>query len=294
MIPILLFLGFLAAPADLTVAQEFVNTASQHFQRGAYQDALDSLRKAEPIAAQAHHPSLAPIRFNIARCLDELGRKAEALDAYASYLKLPDEGHRKQRAVAAIKELKRALFGGLSVSCDPSGASVKYTGPKEGTRVCPFQVSELSPGTYQVVVEFAGYERFTKSVEVVAGQVMPVTARLTKIVSEAPPPVVDNKPASPTKVWPWVTMGIGAAALAGGAVLTLKGIDERDAAEGLSPGDERDDKVSSYEQSELFSWIGYGVGAAAIVGSVLWLSLDDGRSEPSSWHFTGSGVWIQW
>ncbi len=113
-----------AAPAadKLAEAQALVNTAVVHFRAKEYDAALKALLEAEVLAVAANDPGLASIRFNIARCLEELERWPEALAAYETYLKLPDDSHRKARAWKAVGALEERVFGRLDVACDPPEA----------------------------------------------------------------------------------------------------------------------------------------------------------------------------
>jgi len=109
-------------------AQRLVNEASALFSDGEYEASLKALREAEALASEVDRSALPLIRFNIARCLQELGRYEEAIEAYQAYNKLPDASYRKQRAFKALQELEREVYGTLSVACDPVGATIEIRG----------------------------------------------------------------------------------------------------------------------------------------------------------------------
>ncbi|MCB9548305.1 MAG: uroporphyrinogen-III C-methyltransferase [Myxococcales bacterium] len=292
-----LLVGVAHAASTLADAQGLVNMAAERFRDGDFAAALTALQEAEPIVAAANDPSVAQIRFNIARCLEELGRDDEALAAWQVYLRVPDATHRKQRAVAAVTALKKRIYGALAVSCEPVGAAVKIEGLLETAAPCPFRREDLKPGVYKVHVAFDGYSEGMREVEVVAGETaaasfrleaLPVAGGLVVPPMEAPPPA--------TNPWPWVLIGTGVVAAGGGAFLTTQAIAARDDAESLPPGDDRDGSVDDFETAETLSWVAYGVGAAAIAGGVVLWILDDPATPAGAGdvEMVPGGVRIRW
>ncbi len=275
---------------DLAKAQTLVNTAAQHFLSQRYEAALTALVQAEGLAVRANDPGLAGIRFNIARCFEELGRGSEALAAYEAYLKLPDESHRKARAWKAVTALEARLFGRLQIVCDPIGAQVAVAERPDAPASCPLRLERLKPATYHVTATHPGHLPAELEVRVTAGK--DATLEL-KLVPEAPPEPAappPPPPAPPTNPWPWVVVGAGVVALAGGGVATVSAMDARDEAEGLAPGSERNDAVSSFELGRSLSYSAYGAGAAAVVGGVVWWLLD----EPDAVTAGPTGVALRW
>lgn len=292
----LLALGMIApaAAAGIGDAQGFVNTASQAFRKGDYKTALDALRKAEPIVLEANDPSLAQIRFNIARCLQELGQNTEALKAYELYLKVPDSSARKSRAQLAIQSLKRKVYGGVAISCDPAGAMVTIKDVTTAPAACPLRKAELAPGDYKISVAFDGYETDERTVTVGVGEPVAVTVSLKRTGGGLVMPNMDP-PADPVDPWPWIWTGGGALLVAGGVGLTVSAISARDDAEPLQPSSERDDLVKQYERNEALSFVAYGIGIAALTtGLVLLTADDDEPAKSASLRWTGNGVMLQW
>lgn len=280
-----------SAAASLADAQAFVNSASQAFRKGDYKTALAALRKAEPIVQEANDPTLAPIRFNIARCLEELDRNAEALEAYERYLSIPDQSGRKSRAQAAVKALKRKVFGGIAISCDPEGAMITIAGLIDQPAACPLRKGEIKPGKYTIQVEFEGYQSQTRDIEVAVGEPRAVTVSLTR---EGGVTMPDMDPPEATDPLPWVLTGGGALAVVGGLALTFAAIDARDDAESLQPGSPRDDRVDDFERNETLSWVAYGFGGVALLTGVIMLTMDDDAPASAGWHMTGNGVLVRW
>ena len=281
-----------AAAATLADAQALVNTASQAFRKGDYATALADLRKAEPIVQEANDPTLAPIRFNIARCLEELGRNDEALKAYESYLNIPDQSGRKGRAEAAVKALKRKVFGGVSVSCDPMGAMVTIPGLLDQPAACPLRKDEIKPGKYTVEVAFDGYTPETREIEVAVGEPLAVTVALTRKGGVTMPDMTPPEPGADPL--PWVLTGAGALAVVGGVALTFAAIDARDDAETLQPGSTRNGRVDDFERNETLSLIAYGFGGVALLTGIIMLTMDDEAPTETGWRMTGNGVMARW
>jgi hypothetical protein len=255
-----LLLAQLPAPpapsAAATSAQTSVDRASDLFRARDFAGALEALRSAETAAAAANDPALATIRFNIARCLEELDRGPEALAAFEAYLALPDEPHRKERAWTAARALETRHFGALVVACRPGIARVEVGGVTAQPAPCPFEQRRLAPGPYTVTVRALGHRPETRVIQVAAGAPTPADFSLVEDASTVPP--------SGPGPWPWVAMGAGLAAAGAGAWLTLAAIDARDDAERLPPGGKRDETVGTYHSRETGAWIAYGLGLTGV------------------------------
>ncbi len=279
----LLLAASAAAQAALAEAQALVNEAAAHFRAKEYAEALAALQKAEPIAREANDPALASIRFNIARCFEELERWQEARGAYEAYLELPDDSHRKARAWDAVKALEARVLGAAEIACRPAGAQALVKEHPGAGRICPVRLGKLEPGTLHVTVQLDGYLSEEHTIEVRAGRTAALDVTLKRdpaAAPAAPPPaaVVAAAPEPSTELtgspWPWATAGVGVALLAGGGVLTVLASSDRDDASKLPPTAARDDLVESFEVKRDLSYAAYGVGAAAVVGGVLWMLLD--------------------
>lgn len=287
------------APADeaalqakrLQEAQGFVNQASQLYLQADYEGALAALRKAEPLAEAARDPGLPGIRFNIARCLEQLERWPEALSAYQAYNKLPDEPHRKERAWEAVQALKRKVYGILSVTCFPQGAQVRVEGPAMQTLsgVCPYRNEEAAPGDYTVIVTHPGYLDARQGATVAAGLGANVEVTLERDPAAAPPvaSAAVEAPVRPLSILPWVAVGVGAATAGVGVYFTTAALSDRDDAESLPPGEDCDDAVSGFESNRTLSYIMYGVGGALAAAGVTMVVLQSvGDSDEASVQVT--------
>lgn len=274
-----------ASGEDLARAQSLVNAATQSYQAGEFAAALSALKKAEAIAARADEASLASIRFNIARCLEQLGRAEEALEAYRRYDQLPDAQHRKQKAFEAMQALEQRVFAVLSVSCAPAGAVVEIPGLTSGARPCPWQSAKVRPGAYAISVEAPGHAPQVRSVTVKAGTAENVQFALSPNVSSAPPSVVGTAPPPPGRgldPLPLLVLGGGVLVAGVGGVFTGLALNERDAAEEALPGPAQDGAVSNFETYRTLSYVLYGVGGAAAATGVVLFFLPGSEDDPAA------------
>ena len=263
-----------SAAEDLTTAQQLVNRASQAFSRKDYKTALDALQRAEALAAAANDPALPAIRFNIARCFEELNRFEEAIAAYGRYNELPDQSHRKQRAWEAMQRLKSKVYAQLSVVCSPAGSLIEIAGLTKGAVTCPWKSDEVPPGAYAVKISHPGYESQIQTVDVSSvGKGFNVEVTLKSLLP--PPSVAGMAPSKPVNPWPWMTMGAGLVVAATGGFFTSSAVDNRSEVQDLPPGSERTSLQDDFEFNRTLSYAMYGTGGALVAGGLLWWILDE-------------------
>ncbi|MEO1227855.1 MAG: PEGA domain-containing protein [Myxococcota bacterium] len=285
--------------------QALIDKATQAYGAARYEEALISLRRAERKAEDAGQLDfLASIRFNIARCLEQLGRKKEALEAYRAYDKLPDLPHRKQKAFASIEKLQADVLGVLAVTCQQEGSSVLVLEVSDAAQSCPFRSRGLDPGRYEVEVDAPGHLKSVRAVQIRAGATTAVDFDLSPqpaappTAARAPGVVVADAPGPPRELspWPWVTMGTGAALVGLGAVFNVIGSEQINDANELPPTQERADLVSGSETNEALTYALYGVGAAAAAGGLVWLIIDmtsGGEAEALGFHANAQGIEVR-
>lgn len=280
---------------DVQAAQGLVNEAAQHFRAGDHEAALKALRTAAPMAERSQPTALPTIRFNIARCLEELERWDEALEAYEAYNTLPDQQHRKQRAWAAVQALEKKVYGAVAVTCTPGGALVRLVERPDDVRPCPARFEKVKAGPHTVRVEHPKAPQAEVEVTVEAGATATAQVALEAGVA---PPVLTAAPVAPppaSSPWPWVVMGSGVAVVGGGAVLSFLALDARDEAEAAVPGSAQDDAVDLFEQRRTLSYVAYGVGGAAVVTGIVLLFVG-GDDDPQAAVAPGGpmGVTLRW
>lgn len=256
----------------LARAQVLLTTAGRAYAKKDYEGALAALREAEPLAEQAGDPELAKIRYNIARCYEQLGRSEEALTAYERYDRLPDATHRKQKAFAAMQALEQEVFGQAVVACAPSGATVEIQGLTDGPAVCPWQTTRVRPGRYAVEVRALGHLPREAELVVEAGATATLNVELEPDAAATPLAVAEPVPAAEVRPLPWILMGSGAVVAGVGGVFHALASEASTDVETLPPGAEQDDAFSAFERDRILAYSLYGVGAAtAITGLVLQL-----------------------
>ncbi|KQC03989.1 MAG: hypothetical protein APR53_04245 [Methanoculleus sp. SDB] len=81
--------------------------------------------------------------------------------------------------------------GSVSVTSDPSGASVSLDGVDQG--VTPLTISGISEGPHSLTLAKSGYQDYTESVTVVAGQTTSIAVSLT-VAGVTPLPGTSNPP----------------------------------------------------------------------------------------------------
>jgi len=260
-------------------AQARVNAASQRFGAGDYEGALTELRVAEAIAAKVDRQALPGIRFNIARCLEELGRTEAAIEAYEAYNALPDASHRKRRAFQALERLRKQVYGTLTVVCDPQGSVIEIKGVTEGRPSCPWTNEAVQPGSYALTVNHPGYLESVRLVSVQAGRAETVQVALERdpdalqLLGSAPPP-------RRVRPLPWVLVGVGTALTGAGVAFQFSAGSSRDEAEDTDPGSEDQlDAISAFERDRALALTSYGLAAGTLVAGIILFIVDGGKKD---------------
>lgn len=155
-----------------------------------YVSALDMFR-----AAYNRWPN-PKILLNIGTTLRNLGRDAEAADAYEKYLRegKPD-AKRKAEVDAILKELSVKLAK-LRIEVNEPGARVLVDGKVVGESPQAITL-RVEPGTHTIVAEKQGYPAAAATVQISAGQERVVELRLVQ--AGVPPPTPPPSP-PPKKV----------------------------------------------------------------------------------------------
>lgn len=177
-----------AEPDDrlrLKKVQTYVDLGAELFQAGDFGGALAEFRRAEGLVEDPRHA--AALRYNIARCLEELGRHAEAVAAFERYLEAPDDAQTRRKAEEKLRALTGRVFGGLEVTCEPDDARVQLAGHDPTPRACPAAWKRLAPGAYAVTVD-AGAGPGETTVDIVAGRTTSLALRAPGTLRVTGPP----------------------------------------------------------------------------------------------------------
>lgn len=265
-----------AAPSRLDAeTREAVAAAGRHFSAGRYAEALDALRRIEDRV-----PEDASVRWNIARCLEELGRPREAIAAFERARALSADDADRDAADGRIAALRARLPGALWIVCE--GGTVRVDGLDPAA--CPARWDAVPPGRRAGRVEGPGGARgFTAVVR---------PDEVTRLRVEAPAPAAVEGPAR----WPaWVAVALAAGAAAGG-VVAMRAADEAAAeAAGAAERGRYDGLRADYDRATTLGYAAYGV-SAALLGLGAWLWLDPPGGDGAQAHgWRGGASWtVRW
>jgi hypothetical protein len=173
-----------------------VDEATNQFIAKDFSNALTLFRR---LRAESKEPAARiRLQWNIARCLEELGRHAESLRIFEDYSRSVEDPVRSSRARSKIHKLSQLVFGAISVSCEGGGAiQVSIKGSKH-TTPCPAVLDRLTPGATVIEGRRQGGDTVRSIVKVRAGQNHDV---ILKFRTEGPPAKMVQ--ATSSAVWPW-------------------------------------------------------------------------------------------
>jgi hypothetical protein len=293
-----------AQPAQVDAAGEREREARARYDEavaayraGRYQQAIALFLAADQLA-----PSAA-LSFNVARAYERLDDSAGALRFYRDYLRREVSPVNMAGVRTRIAELESDLAARgvqqLTVLSEPSGAFVSIDGQPRGPT--PW-TGELTPGNHEVTLLKEGHPVAKRALVLEAARSAEVSISLERSQETSapaaaapppaapagqrpPPPVASDAPAKhPFGPLPWITLGIGGAALlaAGGFELARAGAedDARDAKTQI-------DYVDRYEaahSNQTAARILLGVGGAFVVagGVLVVLDLTSKNSAPAA------------
>ena len=283
------------SPSDEAVAEQRRTQAKAKYERGA--DAYVAGRYKEAVelflAADRLSPS-APLSFNIARAEEKLGDTAGALRWYRDYLRRSPTVRNASEVHATIAALSATLakkgVQQLTVLSMPEGATVQID--DQPVVVTPW-TGELSPGHHHLSFSRAGYADAQRDVVLSASEPIDVSVLLAQKTAAAglsqasagtTGPVSDAPERGPRLgVLPWVTMGVGVAALGGALTFELlRRSAENDAkhATQLDYQAQLDRERSRATTARIF----FGAGSALVVAGGVMLLFD---SKPKSRAVSG-------
>jgi hypothetical protein len=193
--------AFAQAPPESSEAHRRFQLGVQHFQAGRYAEALGNFEHAYRLKP---HPL---VRVNIANCYDKLHRPVEAIDAFEAFL-AAHEGSEQQRheVEAAVDRLSKQL-GRLVLRVRPASALSQVDAETEARHGARW----LVPGSHRLVLSAEGYESSSRNVQIRAGEIEEVDAKLAPsrdVLASEPirtEPIV--QPLAPLSTGPLVPVG---------------------------------------------------------------------------------------
>lgn len=177
-------------------AKKTYGQAKEKFEAGDYAAALALYEQADEII-----PGVRP-KYQVARCLDKLGRAKEAVAGYQRFLgSSPDAEKFKAEvgdAKVRIEALKRSPAKVKVVTDPPSPPNLSFTvdgAPQRGPEL------SVPPGRHEIIAYADGFESYTQVVVVSFGEQKELSLSLTKgsrgTVAAAPAPVPTATTAPP-------------------------------------------------------------------------------------------------
>jgi tetratricopeptide (TPR) repeat protein len=230
------------------------------------------------------------VLISVAESAAKSGAIADAVAAYDRYLQLkPDASDR------ADVEAKRAALAAtpaqLAVVTEPPGADVSIDGRPLGKQT-PADIT-LAAGDHQLKCTLAGYEDALDVVHALPGGhderrivlKRPIPPPVAVAPAPAAPLVLATPPAKVPTAALWVTGSIGAAGLIAGTVLGIMALQEHKNFN-ENPTSESADRG---ERLALFADVGFGVGAMALVTTMVLLFDRDEAVPPPTASPTAAG-----
>lgn len=207
-------------------------------------------------------------------------------------------------ATVDLRPVPNHLVGSVRIMASEVGAEVKVDGQRVG-RTPVADPLRLKAGRHELEVNKQGVGQWKQTVEVQAGKEQTVTVDFTGEVAAAGG---DDAPAASSSsggggrassssgggagIWPWVTVGAGAAAL-GGALFTglsssnlhAQLAEKRDNNELIARSD-----IDAGNNLVLMTNVLIGVGSAAVIGGLAWWWFGDSPVDAAGRLETGFGV----
>jgi hypothetical protein len=266
-------------------ARDLAMTGAEAFDEQDFATALDRFQRAESLYKV---PSIAVM---VARSLARVGRVVEAVDKYEETLRMPLDAAAPeafQRAVAGAKaevEVERARVARLELRLPadaPAGTELRLDGKLVPAALVGVPIP-VDPGSHRVEARAPGRQPFGQELTLGEGGRQSLDVSLP-FEQPAPAPVAPTRLAAERGAGPStltvVLLAGGAAAVAGGAVTGVVALNRRSKLDDVCtpgcPSGMRSD-IQSFRLNRALSYIGFGLGAAAI-GTGTYLLLHRGSA----------------
>jgi hypothetical protein len=272
------------AQSDTAAARALFNDARKLVANKKYTEACPKFEESYRLEAGMG------TAFNLADCWEKLGRSASA---WAKFLDVAAEAQRsgqaerekiaRSRAAALEPKLSRLV---VEVQGAASGTEVRRDGALVGSASWGTPVP-VDPGKHTIEVKAPGKVAFATSVELRAGgdaETVRIPALADATPSATPqaapaaqPALADTKSRSASAYVGYGLVGVGVVGVAVGTLFGLKYRSKNDEATGLcplgrctSPAEvtQHDADVSDAKSARTLSYVGFGLGAAALATGV--------------------------
>ena len=257
--------GAHAQEAEAEDARTLFQRGQTAYSQGDYDTAIAQWTRAYEIDAR---PLL---QFNLSQAYERLGRLGDAIAALELYLEraAPEDEHQADARARLSSLRERVGRTSVRVVGGPEGATILIDGEDRGRTPRPDAI-QVAPGSHRVVVRREGYQEFTSSVVVPAGQSVDVSVEMAAAQAAAATQGDDELPLVPI-----ILFSAGGAALIAGAVMGGVALSDAESAPGRdSP------QADSARGLALGADITMGAGVAlAAAGLIVLLVSDSGSGE---------------
>jgi hypothetical protein len=300
------FAETLGAPAGSDT--ERAREAASRYELGAlaFRNARYREAVANFLAADALVPSAA-LSYNIALAYDKLEETARALSFYRDYLRRRAEGENSEEVAARIRALELELMKKgvqqLTVLSEPPGAILRIE--EEPVGRTPW-TGEVRPGEHRLTLTRKGHLPATRTVLLPAANAIDVRVRLEPEIAEKEPLVAAVEPPPPERlvkkrvaltplpepgpppppssrstVVPWLTVGVGAAALAASGTFELLRQQSETEAESALTEQQREKREDQADRYRTTSLVLLGTGGGLVLTGAALLLFGGSSSDPS-------------
>ena len=261
------------------VARAKLVEGGELLRQGEYTGALSRFQEAYDLV---HSPK---IQYNFGLAYMGLGRKADAIEAFETFLNEALDASPDLRANAERHRSTLATqTGALVVTCDTDGAEVSVDGRARG--VTPLQTSiRLDPGPHQLVVEKQGSPPYAEKLTIEGGKRVTVEAKLVVVAAApvtpplAPPVLATPEPQGPPpptaaelaahrrsvlRTVAWTTGAAGVAALGFGVAERLIANGKFNDFNSRPQGCDADDRVLAHGGGDCSSLLSAGRSSATL------------------------------
>jgi hypothetical protein len=266
--------------------------------RTAYGAGQDSYAAGQYATAEAHFAladSLVPAvqaKFWRAMSLDQLGKAAEAFEAFGRVLAAPDKDQLGADKLSAAEQRHRALAATpaeLTVTTTPTGAHINVSGVDLTSRT-PLSL-RLAPGRHVIRVSLEGYEPQQLEITATPGaKLTPTFALIRAAARPAPgatslsappaeiPALAPSTPTERSRVPGYVTLGIAGASAVVGTIFGVRALgDKEDFKENATTS-----KADDVERNALIADMAFGVALTLGITGIVLLIADDPLPEQAS------------
>jgi hypothetical protein len=259
------------------------------YKDGKYQEAAIAFSRAYELK-----PSY-KILFNMAQAEAELSHYAKALDAYTRYLAGGGDEVTKERRDQVRAEIKRlnSLVGSITVTSAVEGATVFLDDARQGDTPLAGPLF-VDIGEHVVVLKKSGNDIHKEKVTIAGGSKVEIKVEAGGPQSVAgpaaeprpaaePTPKAEEKPAEAQRLWTWVALGVGGAAVVGAAITGGLAVsqtsDIKDDCDGNVCPDSRQGDIDSAKTLGTTTDVLIAVGAVGVAAGVVLFFLEPGFRE---------------